>query len=59
LEENIEENIVDRKKIDEYSNIAKVQPKTLEGLLYYLNIPDTKQKLVNLLISKRKENARI
>ena len=42
LKENLEENLVDRDKIDEYSNIKKVTNNTLEGLVYFLGIPDTK-----------------
>jgi len=55
--QNLDENITDRNKIDEYQNIKMVSDNTLEGLFFYLGIPDTKNKLINLLVSKRKENA--
>ena len=31
----------------------------MEGLMEYMGIPDTKQELVNMLVSFRKENKKV
>lgn len=57
--ENFDENIVDRTKVDEYKHISKVKDTTLEGMYFFLGIPESKSKLATLLISKRNENKKI
>jgi len=58
-QDKFQANLRQKGEEDYYTNFKDVGISTLEGLVSYMGIPETKQKLINVLVSFRKENRKV